>query len=104
MKSRRWGLARAAGRALTALVLAGALTGAAVPLFADDHEIVWGGSVPLTGIYAQAGALGVQGIEAYLGYLNATGGIDGRPVRMVTYDSGSVPEQSLAVFKQIMAE
>ena len=67
-------------------------------------EIVWGGSVPLTGIYAQAGALGSLGMDAYLGYLNATGGINGRPVRMETRDSGSMPEQALAIFKQIMAE
>ena len=71
---------------------------------ADDGEIVWGAAAPLTGMYAQAGTLGVVGLEAYTGYLNAIGGIDGRPVRLVVHDSGSVPEQALAVFKQIMAE
>ena len=52
----------------------------------------------------QAGELGSIGMGAYLGYLNATGGINGRQVRLVSHDSGSLPEQSLAVFKQIMAE
>ena len=85
-------------------MLAAALIGAAVPLVADDGEIVWGGSVPLTGIYAQAGKLGIVGSEAYVAYLNATGGINGRPVRLVTYDSGSQPDQALAIFKRIMAE
>ena len=104
MKSGSRGLMRGMGRKLAALVLAIALVGAALPLAADEHEIVVGASIPLTGIYAQAGALATLGIEAYLGYLNASGGINGRPVRLASHDSGSVPEQSLAVFKRIMAE
>ena len=104
MKSRRGALMQGMGRNLAAAVLAAALIGAAVPLAADDGEIVWGGSVPLTGIYAQAGKLGIVGVEAYVAYLNASGGINGRPVRLVTYDSGSQPEQALAIFKRIMAE
>ncbi len=90
----------AAGSALTLALALGSTT----PALADDGEIVWGGSVPLTGIYAQAGQLGSVGMEAYVGYLNATGGINGRPVRMETRDSASEPEQALAIFKQIMAE
>ena len=94
------GIARIFG----AVALAAVLIGAALPLAADEGEIVWGASIPLTGIYAQAGELGSLGMGAYLGYLNATGGINGRPVRLASHDSGSLPEQSLAVFKQIMAE
>ena len=41
---------------------------------------------------------------AYVDYLNATGGINGRSVRLVSHDSGSQPEQALAVFKRIMTE
>jgi branched-chain amino acid transport system substrate-binding protein len=92
------------GRSLAVVFVAVALIGAALPLAADESEIVWGASIPLTGIYAQAGELGSLGMGAYLGYLNATGGINGHPVRLVSHDSGSQPEQSLAVFKQIMAE
>ena len=95
------GAARLAATAGLVVALAAGLT---TPVLADDGEIVWGGSIPLTGIYAQAGALGSLGMDAYVGYLNATGGINGRPVRMETRDSGSEPEQALAIFKQIMAE
>ena len=87
-----------------ALAVAVGVALAPAGVLADDGEIVWGGAAPLTGMYAQAGTLGKVGIDAYVGYLNASGGINGRPVRLVTYDSGSVPEQALAVFKQIMAE
>ena len=104
MKSRSGEFMRRMGRNLAAAVLAAALIGAALPLVADEGEIVWGASIPLTGIYAQAGELGSLGMGAYLGYLNATGGINGRPVRLASHDSGSLPEQSLAVFKQVMAE
>ena len=104
MKSDSRRLVHGMGRCLGAVIVAAALIGAALPLAADEHEIVWGASIPLTGIYAQAGEIGSLGMGAYLGYLNATGGINGRPVRLVSHDSGSLPEQSLAVFKQIMAE
>ena len=106
MRNGRWGLVRATGRGATAVTAAVALVVAvaAAAVFADEHDIVWGASIPLTGIYAQAGELGSIGMGAYLGYLNATGGINGRQVRLVSHDSGSLPEQSLAVFKQIMAE
>ena len=98
-------IAKGAGRlAGVVLLIMGLAAGLTTPVLADDGEIVWGGSVPLTGIYAQAGALGSLGMDAYVGYLNATGGINGRPVRMETRDSGSQPEQALAIFKQIMAE
>ena len=105
MMNRTWGIVGVAGSSIAAVVLAVALVVAvAAPVFADEHDIVWGASIPLTGIYAQAGELGNLGMNAYLGYLNATGGINGRPVRLVSHDSGSLPEQSLAVFKQVMAE
>jgi branched-chain amino acid transport system substrate-binding protein len=92
------------GRNLAAVVLAIALIGAVMPVAADEGEIVWGASIPLTGIHAQAGQLANLGMQAYLGYLNATGGINGHPVRLASHDSGSIPEQALAVFKQVMAE
>ena len=104
MKSVYRGLARSGGRYLAAVIGAVALIGAVLPLAADEGEIVWGASIPLTGIHAQAGAIASLGMEAYIGYLNAAGGINGRPVRLASHDSGSQAEQSLAVFKRIMAE
>ena len=102
----RTGQAGTVRRRWATIVLAVAL-GVAFPLapvLADEGELVWGAAAPLTGIYAQAAALGLPGIEAYIAYLNATGGINGRTVRLVIGDSGSMPEQALAVFKRIMAE
>ena len=70
---------------------------------AADDEIVWGYALPLTGPFAKAGQLGLQGVQAYNAWLNAHGGINGRPVRLVIEDSGYVPEQALAIFKKMMA-
>ncbi len=70
---------------------------------AADDEIVWGGAVPLTGPFAKAGQLGLKGLQANVAWVNAHGGINGRPVRLVIQDSGYVPDKALAIFKQIMA-
>lgn len=70
---------------------------------AEGDEIVWGGAMPLTGPFAKAGALGEKGLRAYVGFLNATGGINGTKVRLALDDSGYVPDKALAIFKQVMA-
>ena len=106
MRKGKSGMGRGRWRCHAAAMLAVALAVACAPpaLLADEGELVLGAVAPLTGIYAQAGALGRIGMDAYVGYVNATGGIDGRQLRVVLHDSGSVPEQAVAVFKQIMAE
>ncbi|MBJ27018.1 MAG: amino acid ABC transporter substrate-binding protein [Alphaproteobacteria bacterium] len=66
-------------------------------------ELVWGVSMPLTGPFAKAGQLGEKGIRAFLGYTNATGGINGKQIKLLAEDSGYVPDKALAFFKQLMA-
>ena len=68
-----------------------------------EKEIVWGVAMPLTGPFAKAGQLGEKGIRAFLGYTNATGGINGNKIKMIAEDSGYVPDKALAFFKQVMA-
>jgi len=68
-----------------------------------DDEIVWGASMPLTGPFAKAGVLGEKGLRAFIGYTNATGGINGRQIKLIAEDSGYVPDKALAIFKQVMA-
>ncbi len=84
------------------LGLAGLGLGAATPARAAD-TIVWGGAVPLTGPFAKAGALGEKGLRAFVGLLNATGGLGGRQIELVLDDSGYKPDKALAIFKQVMA-
>ena len=68
MRNGKWGLVHATRRGATAVMAAVALVvvvAAASPVFADEHDIVWGASIPLTGIYAQAGELGSVGMTSF---------------------------------------
>lgn len=73
------------------------------PAAAEDGKLVWAGAMPLTGPFAKAGALGEKGMRAYVGFLNATGGINGKSVRLDLQDSGYMPDKALGIFKQAMA-
>ena len=65
------------------------------------EDIVIGGSIPMTGVFAFAG-IGIDaGIKDYLQILNDGGGIKGRKVRYVAEDTAYKVDQSMAVFKRI---
>lgn len=93
--------------------LAAALTLATAPaVFAQKaapkadakEDIVLGGSIPLTGVFAFAGIAIDQGIKDYLTILNESGGIKGRKVRYVPEDTGYKVDQSMAAFKKITSQ
>ncbi|MEN2978044.1 ABC transporter substrate-binding protein [Tistrella bauzanensis] len=75
--------------------------GPRIALAAD--EIVIGGSLPMTGVFAFAGIAGHQGLNDYVEWLNENGGIDGRKVRYVMEDTGYKVDVSVAAFKKITA-
>lgn len=97
-------------RELMALGLATAASGwaptalaqkAAAKAAAPAEDIVFGASVPLTGVFAFAGIAIDAGIKDYLGLLNEGGGVKGRKVKYVAEDTGYKVDQSMAVFKRI---
>ena len=68
---------------------------------ASTEDIVFGASVPLTGVFSFAG-IGIDaGIKDYLSILNESGGVKGRKVKYVAEDTGYKVDQSMAVFKRI---
>ena len=78
---------------------------AAQPAFAQgDDEIVIGGSIPLTGVFAFAGVAIEAGIQDYLKIVNEEGGIDGRQVRLAYEDTGYQVDQSVAVFNKLTSQ
>ncbi|WP_431856110.1 ABC transporter substrate-binding protein [Azospirillum sp.] len=86
---------------LGALALAAGMA-AAVPAKAAD-DIVLGGSIPMTGVFAFAG-IGIQaGITDYLKIVNDAGGIKGRKVRFAFEDTAYKVDASVAVFNKIVA-
>lgn len=68
------------------------------------EDIVLGGSIPMTGVFAFAG-IGVNaGIQDYLRIVNDAGGIKGRKIRYVPEDTGYKVDASVAAFKKITSQ
>ncbi len=89
---------------------AGAVAGAGFalgirPLAAQGaDEIVLGGSIPLTGVFAFAG-IGIHaGIQDYLKIVNDAGGVEGRKVKYVAEDTGYKVDASVAAFNKITSQ
>jgi branched-chain amino acid transport system substrate-binding protein len=69
---------------------------------ADD--IVLGGSIPITGVFAFAGVGIHAGIQDYVRIVNDGGGIRGRKIRYVAEDTGYKVDASVAAFNKITAQ
>ncbi len=95
---RRFLAAGAAGAGLASLGL---------PLrtaLAQSGEIVIGAAPPITGVFAFAGTGLHAGLGDWIEWKNAQGGIAGRKLRYVAEDSGYKVDQSVAIFKKIVAQ
>jgi len=68
------------------------------------EDIVFGASMPLTGVFAFAGIAIDAGIKDYLSILNEGGGVKGRKVRYVAEDTAYKVDQSMAAFKKITSQ
>src|SRR5690554_4390918 len=85
---------------LAGTVMAG-LLGTAAMTHAAEKEIVIGGSIPMSGVFAFAG-IGIHaGIQDYVKIVNDAGGIEGHMLRYVPEDSGYKVDVSVAAFKKI---
>ncbi len=62
-----------------------------------------GAGQPLTGIFSFAGVAMDAGLADYCAWRNENGGVQGRKLRYVAEDTGFKLDQSVAVFKKIMA-
>jgi branched-chain amino acid transport system substrate-binding protein len=71
---------------------------------AQQEDIVLGGSIPMTGVFAFAGVAIDVGIKDYLKILNDAGGIKGRKVLYVPEDTGYKVDVSMAAFKKITSQ
>jgi ABC-type branched-subunit amino acid transport system substrate-binding protein len=85
------------------LLIAAAL--AALPLAAaGQNAYVLGVSAAMTGPVAGTYAPVVDAMRAYLEHLNAKGGINGKPVRLVVLDDQAQPSRAAANAKQLVAQ
>ena len=70
---------------------------------AHKGEIVIGASQPITGVFSFAGTAMNYGLNDFVQWKNANGGVVGRKMRYVSEDSGFKLDQGVAIFKKIMA-
>lgn len=86
------------------LAAAASLTLAAPAHAQAGEDIVLGGSIPMTGVFAFAG-IGINaGIQDYVKIVNDAGGIKGRKIRYVPEDTGYKVDASVAAFKKITSQ
>ena len=89
-----------------ALVLA-ASAALAAPFAANaqsNEDIVIGGSIPMTGVFAFAGVGINAGMADYVKMVNDAGGIKGRKLRYVPEDTGYKVDVSVAAYKKITSQ
>lgn len=70
---------------------------------AHKGDIVIGAAQPITGVFSFAGVAMNMGLNDYCAWKNSKGGVMGRKLRYVSEDSGFKLDQSVAIFKKIMA-
>lgn len=92
-------------RRRTLLLAASAALAAPLAVHAQAaDDIVIGGSIPMTGVFAFAG-IGINaGIADYVKIVNDAGGIKGRKLRYVPEDTGYKVDASVAAFKKITSQ
>lgn len=85
------------------LLLAGAFS-----CYAEDgvtqNEIVIGMSNALSGPAAGLGTQLKAGASAYLDKVNAEGGVNGRKIRLISYDDGYEPEKTAAMTRKLIEQ
>ncbi len=72
--------------------------------YAQEKEIVIGGSIPLTGVFAFAGVAIEAGMSDYVKLTNEAGGIAGRKLRLAYEDTAYKVDTSVAVFNKLTTQ
>lgn len=91
-------------RTLLALAASSALAWSLPAAAQSQDDIVIGGSIPLTGVFAFAGVAIEAGMQDYIKIVNEQGGIGGRNVRLAYEDTGYQVDQSVAVFNKLTSQ
>jgi ABC-type branched-subunit amino acid transport system substrate-binding protein len=86
------------------LLLAAALSPAALAQGVTADRILLGQSVALTGPAAELGIQMRNGARAYFDYVNARGGVHGRRIELVTLDDGYEPSRTVPNTKRLIEQ
>ncbi len=69
-----------------------------------SNEIIVGGLFDITGQTAETGTKFAEGIRSYIDYINLKGGINGRKVRLIEYDTAYMATRDLAAYDKLINE
>lgn len=79
-----------------------------MPCYAEDgvtqNEIVIGMTNALSGPAAGLGTQLKAGATAYIDKVNAAGGVNGRKIKLISYDDGYEPEQTAAMTRKLIEQ
>jgi branched-chain amino acid transport system substrate-binding protein len=70
---------------------------------ASDTEIKIGNTMPYSGPAASYGVIG-KTIATYFELINATGGVNGRKIRFISYDDGYNPQRTVELARRLVEE
>ena len=87
-----------------AVIMLGALALAATPALAMHHEIVIGVAGPHTGDLAPYGIPTKEAAEMVAAQVNAAGGVNGKPIKLVAMDDQCKPEIAVNVATNLVSE
>ena len=85
------------------LIAAAIAAWTATPVQAEDAYVI-GVSAALTGPVAGTYAPVIDAVKAYIEHLNAGGGVNGKPVRLIIEDDGANPSKAAANAKKLITE
>jgi branched-chain amino acid transport system substrate-binding protein len=85
-------------------IFAGLVVAAAGALAPAQEAYVVGLTGAITGPVAATYAAAIEGLRLYVENLNARGGVNGRPVRLVMHDDQGEPSRSAANAKRLLAQ
>jgi branched-chain amino acid transport system substrate-binding protein len=94
-RTKSWKRSWATGAAAAALLVAGRV---------DAQEIKVGGIFDLTGITSDVGKPYAQGVQDGVAHVNASGGINGKKIRLVSVDYGYKIPESVSAYKRLVQD
>ena len=95
---------RQTGNFGSASLLALALMTLPIPPVQAQAAIVVGQSCDLSGATGARGREYIKGVDAFIDRLNAQGGVNGRPVKLVRYDDAFMPQKTLENAKRLVEQ
>jgi branched-chain amino acid transport system substrate-binding protein len=104
MKTCRWlrGIVPVVSAALMSMLLAATRPATAADPGVSASEIVIGMWAPLTGTQALIGTSERDGVQIGIDEINRTGGVNGRKLRLIAYDDGGLPQESLSAVRRLL--